>query len=227
VAGARGARAVAGSRRTRTASTPLLPRRLPVRVIYWFGVCYWIQFVLAVYGGIGAPRRLGGVHVVLSRQGACTWASSRCAAGIVMRTAWAIPGIAALWVAIEATHGPLGFAWLALGNAGIEMGVPLRLAPYTGVYGLSFVFAMMSARLAIAVLRRPRRQLLWVVALPLLILLPAASGFSARHRNRGSHATEHSRYCRVGRRKPSRNWSSVWFFSRCRQSSAINSRRPN
>ena len=52
-----------------------------------------------------------------------------------------VPAVAALWVAIEVTHGPLGFAWLALGNAGIDMGVPMRLAPFTGVYGLSFVFA--------------------------------------------------------------------------------------
>jgi apolipoprotein N-acyltransferase len=140
-------------------------------VIYWFGVCYWIQFVLAVYGGIGAAAGWA-VFMLFCLVKALHMGFFALAAGIVMRTAWAIPGIAALWVAIEATHGPLGFAWLALGNAGIEMGIPMRLAPYTGVYGLSFVFAMMSAALAIAVLRRPRRQLLWVAILPLLILLP-------------------------------------------------------
>jgi apolipoprotein N-acyltransferase len=48
----------------------------------------------------------------------------------------------------------------------------MRLAPYTGVYGLSFVFAMMSAALALAILRRPRRALAWLAVLPLLILLP-------------------------------------------------------
>jgi apolipoprotein N-acyltransferase len=80
--------------------------------------------------------------------------------------------VAALWVAIEVTHGPLGFAWLTLGNAGISMGVPMRLAPFTGVYGISFVFALMSATLALAVLRRRRREWLWIAALPLLLLLP-------------------------------------------------------
>ena len=78
-------------------------------------------------------------------------------AGILMRRWWAVPAVAALWVAIEATHGPLGFAWLALGNAGIDMGVPMRLAPFTGVYGLSFVFAMMAAALALALLRPAAR----------------------------------------------------------------------
>jgi len=93
-------------------------------------------------------------------------------AGILMRRWWAIPGVAALWVAVEVTHGPLGFAWLALGNAGIDMQLPMRLAPYTGVYGLSFVFAMMAAALAIAALRRPRAELLWLAPLLLLTLLP-------------------------------------------------------
>jgi apolipoprotein N-acyltransferase len=48
----------------------------------------------------------------------------------------------------------------------------MRLAPLTGVYGLSYVFALMNAALALALLRRPRRHLAWVLALPLLYLLP-------------------------------------------------------
>jgi apolipoprotein N-acyltransferase len=52
------------------------------------------------------------------------------------------------------------------------MSIPVRLAPFAGVYGLSFVFMMMAAALALAVVRRPRLQLAWLVALPLLILLP-------------------------------------------------------
>jgi len=52
-----------------------------------------------------------------------------------MRRWWAVPTVSAAWVAVEVTHGPLGFAWLTLGNAGIDMGIPLRLAPFTGVYG--------------------------------------------------------------------------------------------
>jgi apolipoprotein N-acyltransferase len=93
-------------------------------------------------------------------------------AGWLMRRWWAAPAVAALWVAVEVTHGPLGFAWLTLGNAGIDMGIPMRLAPFTGVYGLSFLFAMMAATLALAALRRPRRELLWLALVPVTILLP-------------------------------------------------------
>jgi apolipoprotein N-acyltransferase len=57
------------------------------------------------------------------------------------------------------------------------MGIPMRLAPYAGVYGLSFVFAMMATALALVALRRPRIELLWlapVLILPLLPPLPRA-----------------------------------------------------
>ncbi len=148
--------------------------------VFWFGVCYWIQFLLAFHGGMG---NLAGWLLFLLfcaakalHMGFFAWL-----AGILMRRWWAIPGVAALWVAVEVTHGSLGFAWLALGNAGIDMSFPMRLAPYTGVYGLSFVFAMMAVALALAVLRRPRVELLWLAPLAALLLLPPLPRAEAGH----------------------------------------------
>ena len=140
-------------------------------VVYWFGVCYWIQGVLANYGGLSIPLSwLAFLLFCLIK--ALHMGVFAMLAGILMRRWWAIPAVAALWVAIEATHGSLGFAWLALGNAGINMGLPMRLAPVTSVYGLSFVFMMMATAMALAVLGRSRLELLWLLPLPLLILLP-------------------------------------------------------
>jgi len=140
-------------------------------VVYWFGVCYWIQFVLSFHGGLG---NLAGWAVFLLfcfakalHMGVFAWL-----AGILIRRWWAVPAVAALWVAIEATHGSLGFAWLALGNAGIDMAMPMRLAPLTGVYGLSFLFVMMATALALSALQRPRLELLWLILLPFLVFLP-------------------------------------------------------
>jgi apolipoprotein N-acyltransferase len=140
-------------------------------IVYWFGVCYWIQFVLAVHGGVG--QAAGWALLLLFclakalHLGAFAWLG-----GILMRRWWAAPAVSAFWVAIEVTHGYLGFAWLALGNAGIDMGVPLRLAPYAGVYGISFLFALTAAVLALAILRRPRIELAWVALVPIVALLP-------------------------------------------------------
>lgn len=139
--------------------------------VYWFGVCYWIEDVLARYAGV-SHIVAWALFTLFAVTKALHMAVFAMLAGILNRRWWAVPAVAAWWVAVEVTHGPLGFAWLALGNAGIDMRVPLRLAPITGVYGLSFVFAMTATALALAILRRPRLELLWLLALPFLIFLP-------------------------------------------------------
>jgi apolipoprotein N-acyltransferase len=140
-------------------------------VVYWFGVCYWIQFVLAFHGGLGQAAGWA-VFLLFCVAKALHMGVFAVLAGMLMRRWWAVPAVAALWVAVEVTHGSLGFAWLALGNAAIDMSVPLRLAPFTGVYGVSFAFMMMAAALAGCVLRRPRTELLWMLPLLFLVFLP-------------------------------------------------------
>ena len=77
-------------------------------------------------------------------------------AGLLMNRVYAVPAVAALWTGLERTHATLGFTWMQLGNAAINMSVPLRLAPIVGVYGMSFVFAMLGTAAACVVLRQPR-----------------------------------------------------------------------
>ena len=139
--------------------------------VFWFGVCYWIELDLAAFGGVGD---VGGwaLFTLFAMTKGLHLAFFALLAGILMRRWWAIPSVAALWVAVEVTHGSLGFAWLPLGNAGIDMAVPLRLAPITGVWGLSFVFMMAATAMALAVLRRARLQLAWLLVLPFLVFLP-------------------------------------------------------
>jgi apolipoprotein N-acyltransferase len=150
--------------------------------VFWFGVCYWIQFVLQDHGGLGVPLSwvtfllfaiLKGLHLALFAT----------AAGFLIRKRWALPAMAALWTGIERTHGPLGFAWLDLGNAGLDMKmvmpIVMRVTPWVGVYGISFLFAMVGTAVALIVLRRPMRyaismtQLAWLAVLLILPILPA------------------------------------------------------
>jgi apolipoprotein N-acyltransferase len=145
--------------------------------IFWGSICYWIQFVLEVHGGMGRWGGWGtfllfavlkGLHLGLFAM----------LAGFLMPAAnrpraWALPAVAALWTGIERTHGPLGFAWLDLGNAGIDLPLVARLAPVLGVYGLSFVFAMTGCAAALLVLRRPPRELAWLAALAGVFVFPA------------------------------------------------------
>lgn len=142
-------------------------------LVFWFGVCYWIQFVLEVHGGLG---RWGGwgtftLFAILKGLHLAIFAAL---GGFLIRKPWAIPAVAALWAGMERTHGPLGFTWLELGNAGIDMPVAMRAAPFLGVYGLSFIFAMLACAVALVFLRRDRRELAWLLLLPLLWIFPAA-----------------------------------------------------
>jgi apolipoprotein N-acyltransferase len=141
-------------------------------IFFWFFLCTWIQFVLEVHGGMGRWGAWGsfllfsilkGIHLAVF-----SWL-----AGPLMNRVYAVPAVAALWTGLERTHGTFGFAWLALGNAGIDMSVPLRLAPFVGVYGVSFVFAMLAVALACVLVWRSRVRLIPLLSLPLLWLLPA------------------------------------------------------
>jgi len=140
-------------------------------IVYWFAICYWIQFVLEVHGGMGHWGSWGTFALFCVLKGLHLGLFSLLAA-VLLDTKFAIPAIAALWTGIERTHGTFGFAWLTLGNAGIDMPLPLRVAPFVGVYGLSYLFALMSAVVAFLILRRGRKHLYWLAIIPALLLLP-------------------------------------------------------
>lgn len=140
--------------------------------IYWGGACYWIYDVMHDYAYLAAPAA-AAIYVAFALAKGLHLAVFATLAGTLMKRSWAIPAVAALWTAIEGTHQYLGFTWLHLGNAAAAMSVPARLAPLTGVYGLSFVLGMLNVAVAGVVLRKPRRDLAWLTPLALLVFLPA------------------------------------------------------
>ena len=142
--------------------------------VFWCGLCPWIQFVLEVHGGMG---RWGGwgTFVLFGFYKGLPTALFTLLAGFLISKWYALPAIAALWTGIDRLHAFTGFAWLPLGNAGINMPLPMRLAPVTGVYGLTFLFAMLGCAVAFVVLKRPRLQLAWLLVFVILLFLPRAS----------------------------------------------------
>lgn len=140
-------------------------------VVYWFGICYWIQWTLEHHAGVSSAMAWF-LFALFCLAKATQMGVFAVLAGMVMESIFAVPAIAALWVAIEWTHSYTGFEWLNLGNAASDMSVPLRLAPLTGVWGISFVFALLSAAVAWIILRKSRPQILWLLLLPLLLFLP-------------------------------------------------------
>ncbi len=140
-------------------------------ILQWGLMCVWIRDTLAMYGGLTGPLSWLAIALFAAIKG-LHLALFAVLAVALLRRPWGGLAVAALWAGLERTHGPLGFTWLLLGNAGIDMALPLRLAPLTGVYGLSFVFVAVACAGVFVLLGRPRKHLLFL--LPLAALVAAA-----------------------------------------------------
>jgi len=147
---------------------------------YWFFVCLWIEHVLHVHGGLDAWLAwfsfllfcfLKSLHMALFATLAGMFRPAK--------WWWWAPLIAALWTGIERTHGTFGFAWLTLGNAAIDFGWLLGIPTVTGVYGLSFLFALSAAAAAQTILTSRKAPLLWLTAFAALPIAFAPGTVSA------------------------------------------------
>jgi apolipoprotein N-acyltransferase len=138
-------------------------------LVLWAGVCWWIAPVLAVHGGMGLFGGWGS-FVLFCLLKSIHYGIFGVLAGVLIKHWFAPPAIALLWAVLERTQEPLTlFGWLMLGDAGIDMALPLRVAPFAGVYGISFLFVLTAACFTAVLLKRPRQHVLWA----LLILAPA------------------------------------------------------
>lgn len=130
--------------------------------VHWAGMCYWIHFVMSVHGGLG---NLGGAVVFLLFCLGCALGTAVFAmlAAPLLKWAYGVWGVAALWSVNEWVPAPYGFTWLGIGDAALDWGIG-ALAPWTGVYGLTFVLALINA----AIVRRRAA----LVLVPLVVFVP-------------------------------------------------------
>jgi apolipoprotein N-acyltransferase len=141
-------------------------------LVFWAMTCNWIASVLEVHGGMGFWGGWGAFALFCVLK-SLHYGVYSLLGGILVRHWYGPPAMALLWAGLERTQEPLtGFGWLMLGNAGTEIPVALRLAPYTGVYGISFVFALMAISLALILLRKPRIYTAWLLFVLLPVFLP-------------------------------------------------------
>ncbi len=131
----------------------------------WYGLnCYWIYATMHVYGGLAAPVAAGivvlfalilglyfalfGFLVALVRRG-------------TERVLWAACATPFLWVGVEYLAAHLTCVpWDQLGYAEVDNLLLTRVAPWTGVYGLSWVLLGVNAVwLGCFHARTPRRRM--------------------------------------------------------------------
>ncbi len=140
-------------------------------IVFWASVCYWIQFVLEVHGGMGTFGSWGAFTLFALAKGLHFGTFALLGGWLIHRPA-AILTVPALWAGLERTHATFGFPWLTLGDAAIGMELPLRAAPLVGVHGVSFVLAVLNVAIALVLLRRPRREVAPAALVLMILLLP-------------------------------------------------------
>jgi apolipoprotein N-acyltransferase len=133
-------------------------------VIFFAGACYWIAETMNIYGGLSVPLAVGvgtlfalafalyfvvfalGLHLAVMRFGP---------SGLFFA--------APLWVTVELLRSIMfsGFPWMLSGYALVPYAGVLQIATWTGVYGLSFLAAVVNSILAYGILQR---RIQWIAA---------------------------------------------------------------
>ena len=154
-------------------------------ICWYFGHCYWIYDTMHLYGGLTAPMAslalvlfccyLGLYHLLFGLLVAVVrwWVPSG--------SRWTVPALPVLWVAVELARARVtSFPWDLLGYAQVDNAVLTRMAPWAGVYALSFVLALANAAFAWAFLQGPLvgRKVGQATLVPVALL--AVLGFAVR-----------------------------------------------
>src|SRR5437764_3352295 len=124
-------------------------------IIWYGGSCYWVYHVMNSYGGLAPPVALG-VLILFCLYLALYHGVFGVLTAMVARSPKIGPVRALvvapfIWVAVELARARItGFPWDLLGYAQIN-NIPLtRIATVTGVYGLSWVIALVNCVFALA-----------------------------------------------------------------------------
>ena len=127
----------------------------------WFGTnCYWVYDTMHLYGGMNVA--MAALSLVLFSLFLGVWFGALALVLALVREAtrggrlqWlGFVAIPFLWVGMEFAISRIpSFPWDELGYSQIENGLLMRLVPWTGVMGVSFVVASINAVVAAGLLR--------------------------------------------------------------------------
>ena len=132
----------------------------------WFGAnCYWVYDTMHLYGGMDRPMAVVCLLAFSLYLGfwfgvfALALALVR-RAMVGGRVAWvSVAAIPFLWVAMEFALARIPeFPWDLLGYSQVDNPLLMRLAPWTGVYGVSFVVAAANTMLTSRLLPNSSRR---------------------------------------------------------------------
>jgi apolipoprotein N-acyltransferase len=129
-------------------------------VIWYLGNCYWIYQTMYLYGGLAKPIAAGILILFCLYLGLYHALFATLIAAFHRRFGRkaALLLVPFVWVAVELARARItGLPWDPLGNAQVDNPLLTRLAPITGVYGLSFIIAAVNSLWLIRIRIRERR----------------------------------------------------------------------
>jgi apolipoprotein N-acyltransferase len=121
-------------------------------VLWYAGNCYWVRDVMSQYGDMPAlapTLLLAGYSMVLGLY----FGFFGLGVALVRRasgsTRWALAAAPVLWVALELAAARItSVPWDQFGYSQVDNGLVNQLAPWTGVYGISFLLVAVNAFIA-------------------------------------------------------------------------------
>ena len=143
--------------------------------LWYAGNCYWVRDVMLQYGDMPpfAPSLLlAGYSMVLGLYFGLFGVGVMLVRIATGSTRWALASATVLWAGLELAASRItSVPWDQLGYSQVDNGLVNQLAPWTGVYGISFVLVAVNALIAGGLLldrcsgRRP-----WGIAGALLLM---------------------------------------------------------
>jgi apolipoprotein N-acyltransferase len=136
--------------------------------IHYIGTMYWTGATVSTFGGLPAAVAMLVVGVLAFSLAFFVAVFAAISATLIRQFGaagvWLAPSV---WVAVEYVRGTFvvgGFPWLPLGNTMVTLLPIAQLASVVGVYGLSFVVAMLNTGFAMTALSLGRRRVITAAA---------------------------------------------------------------
>ncbi len=150
-------------------------------VLWYAGNCYWIYRTMHLYGNIPSIPSFGILILFSLYLGLYPALFGTLVAALHTKYSrnFVLLAVPFLWVAVELARARItGFPWDLLGYAQVDSLALTRLAPWTGVMGISFVIAAVNALWLIRPFSTSRKYFPAAAAL----LLTAIATFAAAHK---------------------------------------------
>jgi apolipoprotein N-acyltransferase len=141
-------------------------------VLWYMGNCYWIYATMEIHGGL-PPVVSALLLVAFSLVLGGYFGLFGLGLAVVRRklgVGWALAAAPFLWVAQELAGARItSVPWDQLGYSQVDNGLATLLAPWTGVYGISFVLVAANGAFAGGSLLRGRMRIVSLVGSALII----------------------------------------------------------